>query len=125
MNLSEDYVNKIVDTYDIRLSSIISIIKKRKYDAVLLQFPDGLKPIATSLADNIQKKTKTRAFIWLDSCFGFCDLPLKQAEQLFNKLNKLDKINKKQKKIRSAIIHFGHSIWPFGHIVKDMNVTEI
>lgn len=114
----DNYTNEIINVYNLKIKSLIAIIKKKDYAAILLQLPDGLKPAATYIADNIRRKTKAEVFIWLGSCYGFCDLPLRQAEQLFSELGK-------KNKIKSAVIHFGHSVWPFMGIVKGKNVIEI
>ena len=42
---------------------------------VLLQFPDGLKPKATSVDEYLEKETGCKCFIWAGSCYGACDVP--------------------------------------------------
>ena len=61
--------------YDLELNKVISLIKKEKAKLVLLQFPDGLKPYATAVVDYLEEKTNAEFLIWLESCFGACDLP--------------------------------------------------
>ncbi|MAH03646.1 hypothetical protein CMI39_02560 [Candidatus Pacearchaeota archaeon] len=61
--------------YDLELNRVISLIKKEKAKLVLLQFPDGLKPYATAVVDYLEEKTNAEFLIWLESCFGACDLP--------------------------------------------------
>ncbi len=83
--------------YNLELSRVASEIKKKKAKKVLIQLPDGLKPYATAIADELKKQTNSKAeiFIWLDSCFGACDIP---------------QISKKE---ADLIVQFGHSEWNF------------
>jgi len=76
--------------YDIELERIISEIKKSKAKRVLLQFPDGLKPYAPSVAEFLKEKTSAEIRIWLGSCFGACDIPLSESD---------------------LVIQFGHAPW--------------
>jgi len=88
-------LNDLNKEYDLELDRIISKIKSEKAKLVLLQFPDGLKPYATAVVDELESKTKDTEFlIWLGDCFGACDTPIlgKELE---------DKID--------LVIQFGHS----------------
>jgi 2-(3-amino-3-carboxypropyl)histidine synthase len=78
--------------YDFELKKIEKEIQKTKAKNVLLQLPDGLKPHAIEIVDYLEKNTKANIIIWLDSCFGACDLPLG--------LKNID-----------LLVHFGHSKW--------------
>ena len=78
--------------YNLELEKIINEIKKQKAKTILIQLPDGLKPKATEIVDKIESKTNAKCFIWMDTNFGACDLPL-GIEKL-----KID-----------LLIHFGHS----------------
>jgi 2-(3-amino-3-carboxypropyl)histidine synthase len=62
-------------SYDLELSKAIADIKNQKANTVLIQLPDGLKPKATIIADEIEKETKAKVIIWAGSCFGSCDIP--------------------------------------------------
>jgi len=86
-------INKI---YDLEIDKIVKNIKKEKAKLVLLQFPEGLKPYSTTIADEIEKKTNIEIMIWMGSCFGACDVPL-EVERLGIGL----------------IVQFGHSEWKF------------
>ncbi len=78
--------------YDLEVEKIIKEIKKTKARAVLLQFPDGLKPFAKEVVDEIQSKCKgVRILIWFGTCYGACDLPL----------NLKDKVD--------LVVQFGHN----------------
>jgi len=61
--------------YDLELDKAIAEIKKTNAKNVLIQLPDGLKPQATSIIDELKSKTEANIFIWLESCWGSCDYP--------------------------------------------------
>lgn len=62
--------------YLLELDKIVTEIKQRQAKQVLVQLPDGLKTRAGEIIDHIEKNTDAKAFLWLSSCFGACDLPL-------------------------------------------------
>ncbi len=62
--------------YNLELEKVIVSIKRQKAKLVLLQFPEGLKPYATAIVDELRKKTDSEFLIWVGSCFGACDLPV-------------------------------------------------
>lgn len=62
--------------YNLELNKVINEIKTRKAKQVLIQLPDGLKTRASEIIDTIENNTDAKAFLWLSSCFGACDLPL-------------------------------------------------
>jgi 2-(3-amino-3-carboxypropyl)histidine synthase len=72
----EKTVEEVQEKYNLELDKVLSEIKKTKAKLVLLQFPDGLKPYATAIVDELRKKTKAEFLIWLGSCFGACDTPV-------------------------------------------------
>ena len=90
-------ISDIEEKYELELKRIAKAIKKDKAKLVLLQFPEGLKPYSTVIADEIEKKADCRCIIWLGDCFGACDIP--------------DVSNLKQK--IDLIIQFGHSAWNY------------
>ncbi|MFH0977792.1 MAG: diphthamide synthesis protein [Candidatus Woesearchaeota archaeon] len=61
--------------YDLELNRVVATIKKQKAKLVCIQLPDGLKPLAGKISDEISAKTKAKVLIWAGSCFGSCDLP--------------------------------------------------
>ncbi|MEK6860149.1 MAG: diphthamide synthesis protein [Nanoarchaeota archaeon] len=89
-------LSEINEIYELEIERIIKTIKTEKARKVLLQFPEGMKPYSTIIADEIENKTGIECFIWLDSCFGGCDIPL-EVEKLGVDL----------------IVQFGHSPWVF------------
>lgn len=85
---------EINQIYDLEIDRIVNTIKKQKAKKILLQFPDGMKPYATVIAEEVEKSADCECLIWLGSCFGACDVPL-EAERAGIDL----------------IIQFGHSKW--------------
>ena len=86
-------IKDIEKEYDLELDKVAKTINKEKAKLVLLQFPEGLKPYATLVVDELEMKTKAQFVIWLGSCYGACDIP--------NPGNiKFD-----------LIVSFGHSKW--------------
>ena len=79
--------------YNLELDKVVKQIKKQKSKKVLIQLPDGLKPRAAEIADELEEKTNAEIMIWFDTCFGACDLP---------------DINKKDVDL---VVQFGHSKW--------------
>jgi diphthamide biosynthesis enzyme Dph1/Dph2-like protein len=78
--------------YDLEIGKIVSEIKLVKAKLVCIQLPDGLKPKATKIADELTKKTGAKIHIWLGSNFGACDIPLQLRPLKFD-----------------LIVNFGHS----------------
>ena len=82
--------------YNYELESAVELIQSGKAKLVCIQLPDGLKTEATKIADELEKRTDAKIFIWLDSCFGACDIPT-ELKNL-----KID-----------LLPQFGHNKWPF------------
>ncbi len=91
MKYSLDDLN---EKYDLELDKIVGKIKKQKAKLVLLQFPDGLKPYATSVVDFLESKTNAKFLIWIGSCYGACDTPV---------------LGKDLEKKIDLVIQFGHN----------------
>jgi 2-(3-amino-3-carboxypropyl)histidine synthase len=72
---------EISEKYELEIDKIVRTINVKKAKRVLLQFPEGMKPYAQAICDKIETITKCEFFIWLDSCFGACDVPL-EVERL-------------------------------------------
>jgi len=94
--MKQKSIQEINEIYDLEIDRVVGEIKKEKAKKVLLQFPEGLKPYAQTIADYLEKQTSAQFFIWLDSCFGGCDVPL-EIERLGVDLT----------------VQFGHSEWKF------------
>ena len=82
--------------YDLELNKVIEKIKKQKAKLICIQLPDGLKQYAKEIEEEIEKKTNAKVVIWLDSCYGACDVP-EHIETLGVNL----------------LIQWGHSEWKF------------
>lgn len=97
----------INDKYELEIEKIIRTIEKEKARRILVQFPDGMKPYANAIVDKINKETKDKnlqIFIWLDSCFGACDVPLEVSKLGVD-----------------LIVQFGHSAWNYHDKVDVIN----
>ena len=89
-------IDEINERYDLELDRIIIEIKRKKANLVLLQFPDGLKPYATTIVDYLEEKTNKKVdfLIWFGSYYGACDIPV---------------LGKELEKKIDLVIQFGHS----------------
>ncbi|RLE39301.1 hypothetical protein DRJ17_01110 [Candidatus Woesearchaeota archaeon] len=76
--------------YNLELDKAVEEIKKSNAKTVCIQLPDGLKPKAKEIQEEIELKTDAIVFIWAGSCYGACDVP------------KLDV---------DLLIQWGHSEW--------------
>lgn len=83
----------MLEEYDLELEKAVKKIKDLKAKTVCIQLPDGLKPYADKIANEIELKTKAKVLIWAASCFGACDIP------------PIDKIG------ADILIQWGHSEW--------------
>ena len=88
-------IHEIESDYDLELERAIQEIKQAKAKLVCIQLPDGLKPKANEISEEIEKNTGAKCIIWLGSCFGSCDFP------------QLDKLKPKI----DMLIQFGHTEW--------------
>jgi len=88
-------IAEIEEIYSLEIERIEKGIKKLRAKRVLLQFPDGMKPYATTIVDELETRLKNvQFFIWFGTCFGACDTP---------NLPKNLKVD--------LVIQFGHSAW--------------
>ncbi len=62
--------------YNLELEKAIAKIKAENARLVCIQLPDGLKPHAAEIEQQLEKSTNARIVIWAGSCFGACDVPL-------------------------------------------------
>src|SRR3989344_6574994 len=65
-----------METYNLELEKAVKAIKDKKAKLVCLQLPDGLKPRAQEIEEQITSETGARVVIWLGSNFGACDIPV-------------------------------------------------
>jgi 2-(3-amino-3-carboxypropyl)histidine synthase len=82
--------------YSYKLEEAIEEIKKNKPKKVLLHLPDGLKPKAKDIQEQIEAETDSQVFLWAGSCYGACDLPIESQNVGID-----------------MIIHFGHTKWRY------------
>jgi 2-(3-amino-3-carboxypropyl)histidine synthase len=68
--------------YQLEQERILAEIRKRGSKRVLLQMPEGLKPIGFKLAKLLEAQTGTEIFVSGDPCYGACDLALFPKEQI-------------------------------------------
>ena len=80
--------------YDLYIKKAVDAIKKTKAKLVCIQLPDGLKPSAMDIRQELIAKTDAKIIFWGGSCYGACDLPLA-----------LDKLGV------DLLIQWGHSEW--------------
>jgi len=62
--------------YDVDVKIIVKKISDSGAKRVLLQLPDGLKPRAVELANELKEETGAEIIIWAGSNFGGCDVPI-------------------------------------------------
>ena len=84
----------MLEKYYLELDKVEAKIKAEKAKTVCIQLPDGLKPYAKEIVDELQKRTGAKVLIWLGSCWGACDVPIQ--------VNRLGV---------DLIIQWGHSEW--------------
>ena len=77
--------------YNLELDKAAAKIKQENAKTVLIQLPDGLKPKAKEIQEELKKKTNAIIYIWAGTCFGACDVPNVEDVDL--------------------LIQFGHSEW--------------
>jgi 2-(3-amino-3-carboxypropyl)histidine synthase len=71
-----------INGYTIALEPTIQTIKKNGYKHVALQLPEGLKPSALTISKMIEKQTAAETYIFVDPCFGACDIPTNHSSSL-------------------------------------------
>ena len=64
----------MIQDYDLEIEKIKKIIEEKRPKTVLIQLPDGLKPLANKIVDDLQTEG-TEIYIWAGTCFGACDIP--------------------------------------------------
>ncbi|MFH0701167.1 MAG: diphthamide synthesis protein [Candidatus Woesearchaeota archaeon] len=83
-------MNKL--TLNLELEKLFSAIKTSKAKTVLIQLPDGLKPKAKEIQEEVhQKFPLVKLTFWAGSCYGACDVPNVKGFDL--------------------LVQFGHSEW--------------
>jgi 2-(3-amino-3-carboxypropyl)histidine synthase len=62
--------------YQLEEDRILDEIRRRGSKRILLQMPEGLKPVGFRLAKVLEKETGAEVFVSGDPCYGACDLAL-------------------------------------------------
>jgi 2-(3-amino-3-carboxypropyl)histidine synthase len=81
--------------YNMEIDKVVKKINSLNAKNVGLQFPEGLKSQATTIADEIEKQTEANVIISGDPCFGACDVA-----------------DSKMVEMVDMIVHFGHTPLP-------------
>lgn len=79
--------------HDLETRRVAEEIRERGAGRVLIQLPDGLRPRAISLAEDLARLTGAEILLSGDSCYGACDVAENQAKTVGADL----------------IVHYGHS----------------
>lgn len=58
------------------VDKVIKEINAAQAKLVCLHLPEGLKPEANTLQQEIETKTNAQVIIWLGTAYGACDIPL-------------------------------------------------
>ena len=70
-------ISEVSEKYELEIDKVVRQIKKERAKKVLLQFPEGLKPYAQVICDEVENNAKgVQCMIWMGTCFGACDVPL-------------------------------------------------
>lgn len=93
----------IMSIYNMDTEKVINRIKKKNYKTIGLQFPEGLKVHATSIAKEIEDETDANVIISGDPCFGACDVCDDKMEGLVD-----------------MIVHYAHTPLPLRYKVPIM-----
>jgi len=61
--------------YDLALPQVIKHINEQQAKTVCIQLADGLKQYAVTIQEEIEDKTDAQVLLWVNSCYGACDVP--------------------------------------------------
>ncbi|TFH44588.1 MAG: diphthamide biosynthesis enzyme Dph2 [ANME-2 cluster archaeon] len=84
-------MNNISSRFDFDLNRVVELIDKSEASTVGLQFPEGFKRLAFSIAREIKNQTKADVIISGNPCYGACDIDMAIKESV------------------DILFHFGHS----------------
>ena len=82
--------------YTLEEQRVLDEVKRRRAKRILLQLPEGLKPLGFGLAQRIERETGAEVFLSGDPCYGACDLALSPKRILEAEL----------------LVHIGHAAIP-------------
>jgi len=89
-----------MSSYHLDIQEILKKIRKMDAHTIGLQFPEGLKMYATSVARQIEEKTGADVIISGDPCYGACDVSDTVMDNLVD-----------------LLVHFGHTPLPLEYDV--------
>jgi len=81
--------------WDLNIAEAKHAIALHHAKKVLIQLPDGIKPHAQTIIDELQG-CGAELFIWTESNYGACDLPVEARNVGID-----------------LILHFGHEAWNY------------
>lgn len=90
----------VMSNYQLKLDEIIEKIKEIDAHTVGLQFPEGLKIHATTVASQIESETQAIVLLSGDPCFGACDVSDVDMKDMVD-----------------LLVHFGHTALPLEYEV--------
>jgi 2-(3-amino-3-carboxypropyl)histidine synthase len=67
---------------ELALATVCTTLKKHQYNSVALQLPEGLKPHVFTIVKFLEQNTQATVFVSADPCFGACDIPHSELNQL-------------------------------------------
>lgn len=79
---------------DLEMDKVVARITQEHALLVCLQLPEGLKPKALEIQQEIEAKTDATCVVWMGNAYGACDIPLH-----------LDKLGV------DLLVQFGHAEW--------------
>jgi len=82
--------------YDLELDRLYSEIERNDAKKILIQLPDGLKPYAKTIQEEIKNRFDSEVVFWAGSCFGACDAPIHVRNLGFD-----------------LLVQFGHAPWRY------------
>ncbi len=90
--------DQLISLYEVELGRIKSFIKEVNAKKILLQAPNGLKPLLKYIINCLQKDLKTiDLYVSGSPSYGSCDLAVDEAKVIG----------------ADAIIHLGHTMYPY------------
>lgn len=75
------FSNMQTSQYDLEIEKAVAKIKEENAKLVCIQLPDGLKPYAAEIQQQLEKNTEAKVVIWAGSCYGACDAAV-EAQRL-------------------------------------------
>lgn len=89
-----------MSSYQLNIKEVLAKIREINAHTVGLQFPEGLKMYATSVARQIEEETGANVIISGDPCYGACDVSDAAMDNLVD-----------------LLVHFGHTPLPLEYEV--------